>query len=135
MNGQSANMAEDKRVDQANEATVTGDGPATGVTLAEARQMDRALDAALRDPAMIAASGAPHEVTKDLPATFADAAIMQSGQVRAGEWLLTSAAAGLRWELRMLSPEPPRIGLVFHVPLERTTTGWRATSIVFVRIR
>ncbi|KYF84498.1 hypothetical protein BE17_53000 [Sorangium cellulosum] len=97
--------------------------------------MAQALVHAVNDPDMLARSKAPPELLKDLPASVGEAEFTYGGQLRAGEWLASSAASGLRWEYRISLPSPPQLGLAFQAPLVHDEQGWRVTAIRFLRIR
>lgn len=117
------------------QAVLAGDGPALTVSDEDVALMSAALRAALNDHEFVRASGAPEELLVQLEGTFSPGEITRAGQVRAGEWLLVSTPTGPRWDLRLVTPEAPRVGLIFQAPLARTAHGWRATSLRFVRAR
>ena len=119
----------------ARQTVLAGDGPAVTVSEDDVRLMSAALQAALGDHEFIRASGAPEELLPQLDGTFSPGEITRAGQVRAGEWLLVSTPTGPRWDLRLVTPDAPRVGLIFQAPLARTAHGWRATSMRFVRVR
>jgi hypothetical protein len=120
---------------QPREAVLKGDGPPARISVEEVRRMGAALREGLARPELAANSGAPETLLAQARQAFGEPEITEAGQVRAGEWLLVSAVQGPRWDLRLAAPEPPRIGLLFRVPLERTNDDWRASAVQFVRVR
>jgi hypothetical protein len=123
------------KVDSTSQATLAGDGPPMRVALDDARAMAAALARAVNDPDLLRGSKAPVELLKDLPRSLGEAEITSGGQLRAGDWLATSTAAGPRWEYRLSPPDPPRIGLMFRAPLVRDPEGWKVPAIEFIRLR
>jgi hypothetical protein len=128
-------LAKGHEVASTIEATLEGDGPPLRIGIEDGRAMAAALARAVNDPNLLAASKVPVELLRDLPSSVGDAQITSGGQLRAGAWLATSAAAGPRWEYRMSLPQPPRIGLMFRAPLFRDQQGWSVSAIEFVRVR
>jgi hypothetical protein len=126
---------EGSKMAEANETLVTGDGPSVKVTREDAQAMAAALVRAVNDPAMVARSKAPAELLAVLRKSVGEAELTRGGQVRAGEWLMATTEAGLRWEYRVTLPAPPRIGLAFRAPLVRKPEGWQVTALDFLRIR
>jgi hypothetical protein len=113
---------------------VTGDGPTIGIDEAEGNRMAAALQAALSDDDMLARSKAPAPLLDLLKRDYPATPISIGDQFRAGQWLLVSARSGPRWDLRMVSPQGPRRGLLFQVPLVQARDGrWSASRIDFVK--
>lgn len=109
-------------------------------TLAVARGELPALGAALRsalaDPRRIGESGAPVALVRDLPRSFDEVSYSEeTGEVRAGNWILAGDAEGLFWQNRIAPPAPPRIGLMLMARLVRTESGWTVPRLVFKRLR
>jgi hypothetical protein len=119
-----------------NPVQLEGDGPPVSIQEPEARQMAQALRAALIDGEALAASGAPLPVRQALLRDHMPEPFSMASQIRAGDWLLVSADGGPRWDLRMVTPDSPRVGLIFQAPLVRgADRQWRVAAVNFVRAR
>jgi hypothetical protein len=127
--GKDSTMAQDMKT------RIAGDGPELALSSSEVGLAGQALAVALNDRSMIAASRAPQPMLAWLDGSYSPAQVGSSGDVRAGQWLLTSAAEGPMWVMRVATPAPPRMGMLFEVPMMRDQNGFRATALRFVRVR
>jgi hypothetical protein len=130
----SAPIGKDSTMAQEQRTRIAGDGPELALNSAEIEMAGRALELALNDRELRAASNIPESMMARLDASYTPARISSVGDVRAGTWLLTSAEGGPKWVMRVATPEPPRRGLLFEVPLVRDGHDFRATGLNFVRL-
>jgi hypothetical protein len=126
--GKDSTMAQDSRT------RIAGDGPDLALSSVEIAQAGEALETALNNREMRASSRAPETMLAWLDGSYAAAHVSSAGDVRAGRWLLTSAEQGPLWVMRVATPEPPRRGMLFQVPIVRDVHGFRATGLHFVRL-
>lgn len=135
IHGRASSAGGSKMQDSEQIQIVSGEHVAT-VLKSELPVIGEALERAIKDPKLLARSGAPQPLLARLQNSVGEASYSEDeATVRAGNWILVADADGLFWQNRLSPPSPPQIGLMFVARLVASKEGWSVPAIVFQRIR